>query len=228
MQMSFILNIDTASERAHVSFAKEGLVIQALYSESQKKHASFLQTAIEQLTKLTGIKLTEIDAITVTAGPGSYTGLRVGMASAKGLCYALQKPLITLNTLEVLAASAINFFPNYKNEFLFCPMMDARRMEIFTAIYNSDLKILLTPFAMILNESSFKNELANNKILFFGSGSAKWKPVCDHTNAAFENVQILPEALARLSFSLLSKNHFTDLVYSEPIYLKDFQTVNRI
>lgn len=226
--MSFILNIDTASERAHVSFAKDGLVIEALYSASQKEHASFLQTAIEKLTKLTGIKLTEIDAIAVTAGPGSYTGLRVGMASAKGLCYALQKPFITLNTLEVLAASACHLFPNYKNEFLFCPMMDARRMEVFTAIYDADLKIQVAPCAIILDETSFKNELENNKILFFGSGSAKWKPICEHTNAAFENVQILPQALARLSFSLLLKNHFTDLVYSEPIYLKDFQIVNRI
>lgn len=226
--MSLILNIDTAAERAHVSFAKDGFVIQTLYSQSQKEHASFLQTAIEQLTKQTDIKLKEIDAVAVTAGPGSYTGLRVGMASAKGLCYALQKPFITLNTLEVLAASAIHLFPNYKNEFLCCPMMDARRMEIFTAIYNSDLKILLTPCAMILDETSFKNELENNKILFFGSGSAKWKSICEHTNAAFENVQILPEALARLSFSLLLKNHFTDLIYSEPTYLKDFQTVNKL
>ena len=225
--MSFILNIDTASESAHVSIAKDGLVIQALYSESQKEHASFLQTAIQQLAKLTGIKLTDIDAVAVTAGPGSYTGLRVGMASAKGLCYALQKPLITLNTLEVLAASAIHIFPKYKIEFLLCPMMDARRMEVFTAIYNSDLKIQLAPCAMILDESSFKNELANNKILFFGSGSAKWKPISEHTNAAFESVQILPQALSNLSYSLFLKNYFTDLVYSEPIYLKDFQTVNK-
>jgi tRNA threonylcarbamoyladenosine biosynthesis protein TsaB len=106
-------------------------------------------------------------------------------------------------------------------------MMDARRMEVFTAIYDADLKIQLAPCAMILDETSFKNELENNKILFFGSGSSKWKPICEHTNAAFENVQILPQALSNLSYSLFSKNHFTDLVYSEPIYLKDFQTVNK-
>ena len=110
--MSLILNIDTASEKAHVSFAKDGLVLHSLYSESQKEHASFLQSAIQQLTKITGIKLKDIDAVAVTAGPGSYTGLRVGMASAKGLCYALKKPLITMSTLEVLTASALDLFPN--------------------------------------------------------------------------------------------------------------------
>ncbi|MEO7306266.1 MAG: tRNA (adenosine(37)-N6)-threonylcarbamoyltransferase complex dimerization subunit type 1 TsaB, partial [Ferruginibacter sp.] len=137
--MSLILNIDTASEKAHVSFAKNGMIIQSISSESQKEHASFLQSAIEQLTKTTGIILKDIDAVAVTSGPGSYTGLRVGMASAKGLCYALKKPLITISSLEVLTASALELIPGAGENVLLCPMLDARRVEVFTAVYQNDL-----------------------------------------------------------------------------------------
>ncbi len=223
--MSIIVNIDTASERALVSFAKDGLVIDVLYSESQKEHASFLQTAIQELSQKTGIILSSVDAIAVTVGPGSYTGLRVGMASAKGLCYALQKPLITINSLEALAYSALDLFPNYDESILLCPMIDARRMEVFTAVYKNDISIHQAPFALILDENSFSKELVEDKILFFGNGSSKWKSICKQPNALFEEVILLPESLSKRSFSLFSKRNFTELAYSEPFYLKDFQSV---
>ena len=223
--MSIILNIDTASEKAHVSFAKDGSILHSLCSESQKEHASFLQSAILQLTKITAIKLSDIDAVAVTAGPGSYTGLRVGMASAKGLCYALKKPLITLGTLQVLTASAIYLFPNTDESVLFCPMMDARRMEVFTAVYKNDLSVYLPPSAMILDDFSFEKILLKNKMMFFGSGSQKWKSICQHINAAFESVILLPETMSKQSNFFYLHNRFTDLAYSEPTYLKEFQTV---
>ena len=223
--MSLILNIDTAEERAHVSFAKDGSILDCIYNEAQKEHASFLQSAIRKLTVSAGIKLSDIDAVAVTAGPGSYTGLRVGMASAKGLCYALKKPLITMNTLEVLALSAIHLFPGTDESVLFCPMIDARRMEVFTAIYKNDLTICLAPSAVILDESSFAKDLLKNKIFFLGSGSEKWKSICSHANAVFKNVSILPEAIGKYSDKLCFQKDFTDLAYSEPFYLKEFQTV---
>lgn len=224
--MALILNIDTASENAHVSLAKDGQVLHALISESQKEHASFLQAAIQQLIKITGIKLKEIDAVAVTAGPGSYTGLRVGFASAKGLCYALKKPFITIGTLEVLTVSALHLYPPTADEnILFCPMMDARRMEVFTAVYQQDLSVCLQPCAMILEEFSFEKELSKSKILFFGSGSEKWKQICKHPNALFKSVSILPESFSKSSNVLFSEKKFTDLAYSEPFYLKEFQTV---
>ncbi|MEP7256633.1 MAG: tRNA (adenosine(37)-N6)-threonylcarbamoyltransferase complex dimerization subunit type 1 TsaB [Ferruginibacter sp.] len=223
--MSLILNIDTAEERAHVSFAKDGSILHCIYNDAQKEHASFLQSAIRKLTVSTGIKLSGIDAVAVTAGPGSYTGLRVGMASAKGLCYALKKPLITMNTLEVLALSAIQLFPGNAESILFCPMIDARRMEVFSAIYKNDLTICLSPSAIILDKFSFAKDLSENKILFFGSGSEKWKPVCKHENALFENVSILPEVMSKYSDKLCFQKDFTNLAYSEPFYLKEFQTV---
>ncbi len=223
--MSIILNIDTASEKAHVSFAKDGQLLHSLSSESQKEHASFLQAAIQQLIKITGIHLATIDAVAVTAGPGSYTGLRVGMASAKGLCYALNKPLIAIGTLEVLTVSALQLFPDSAHTDLFCPMMDARRMEVFTAIFKNDLSVLLPPCAMILDDSSFEKELTENKIIFFGSGSEKWKLMCKQPNAVFKDVSILPESMCKHANSLFSKKIFTELAYSEPFYLKEFQTV---
>jgi tRNA threonylcarbamoyladenosine biosynthesis protein TsaB len=228
--MSLILNIDTASENAHVSLAKDGQVLHLLNGESQKEHASFLQAAIQQLTKITGINLKEIDAVAVTAGPGSYTGLRVGFASAKGLCYALKKPFITIGTLEVLTVSALQLYTPAEDEnILFCPMIDARRMEVFTAIYEQNLTVRMQSCAMILDEFSFEKELIKSKILFFGSGSAKWKTICPDSyrdvNAIFKTVPVLPESLSSASNNLFSQKKFTDLAYSEPFYVKEFQTV---
>lgn len=223
--MSLILNIDTASEKAHVSFANDGKILHFISSESQKEHASFLQTAIVQLTEITDVKLSDIDAVAITAGPGSYTGLRVGMASAKGLCYAFKKPLITIGTLELLTLSALRLLPVDDESILFCPMIDARRMEVFTALYKNDLTFYLAPCAMILDESSFEKELSKNIIRFFGTGSEKFKAICTHQNATFENVIILPESMSNHSEMMYYQKKFTDLAYSEPFYLKEFQTV---
>jgi tRNA threonylcarbamoyladenosine biosynthesis protein TsaB len=220
--MSLILNIDTATETAQVSFAKDGKLLQSLQNDSQKDHASFLQVAIQQLTKAAAIKLNDIDAIAVTAGPGSYTGLRVGMSGAKGLCYALNKPLITLNTLEVLAVAAIGQSHDTVN-FLYCPMIDARRMEVFTAIYSSITATILSPCAMILQHDSFLKALEKDKIIFFGSGADKWKAICHHPNASFTVVSNLPAAMSQLAQDYFIRNHFANLAYSEPFYLKEFQ-----
>jgi tRNA threonylcarbamoyladenosine biosynthesis protein TsaB len=220
--MGLILNIDTATETAQVSFAKDGKVLQSLTNEMQKDHASFLQTAIQQLAKKNSIALADVNAIAVTAGPGSYTGIRVGMASAKGLCYALNKPLIAINTLEVLTV-AVQQELNNAPEILFCPMIDARRMEVFTAIYNNTLAEILPPCAIILEESSFLPQLQNNKIVFFGSGAAKWKSICSHSNASFAAASNITDAMASLSEAYFDQQKFSDLAYSQPFYLKEFQ-----
>lgn len=223
--MSLILNIDTTSENAQVSFAENSIVLSALTNNTQKDHASFLQQAIQQLIKTTGIELKNMDAIAVAAGPGSYTGLRVGMASAKGLCYALKKPLIALNTLEILTVLALEEFEEKNEEVLFCPMIDARRMEVFTAVYNKALHPLLTPCALVLDESSFEELISKSKILFFGNGSAKWKLICNHTNAQFQKIINQSGSMAKLAHHYLSTKKFVDLAYSEPFYIKDFQSV---
>ena len=220
--MSLILNIDTATETAQVSFAKDGIVLQSLHNDLQKDHAAFLQTAIQQLAKAAAVSLTDVDAIAVTAGPGSYTGLRVGMSGAKGLCYALNKPLIAINTLEVLTVAATQHHA-IDGATLYCPMIDARRMEVFTALYDHTLTIALHPCAMVLNEGSFSGELSQNRIVFFGSGATKWQAVCKHSNASFAVVSNLQDAMANLSYNYFKSQQFANLAYSEPFYLKEFQ-----
>lgn len=218
--MSLLLNIDTATEAAYVSVARDGIILRSLNNLSQKDHASFLQVAIQQLTKDTGISLQELDAVAVTAGPGSYTGLRVGLASAKGICYALNKPLITLNTLAVWATAAI--LATKEEEALFCPMIDARRMEVFTAVYNRQLDIILPPCALVIDENSFAGLLQDHTILFFGNGAAKWQQVAKQTHARFTDLTVIPAAMSELAANHYDNHRFTALADSEPIYLKEF------
>jgi len=221
--MSLILHIDTATTAAHISISKYGSILQSLYNDNQKDHAAFLQVAIQQLVKNIQVSLQDLDAIAVTAGPGSYTGLRVGMSSAKGLCYALQKPLITLNTLEVLTTAAIQQLQGSSEDILFCPMIDARRMEVFTAVYNKTLIPTISPCAMVLDKASFDSLLSGYKMLFFGNGATKWQTICANPNASFTAVPNLEQATASLAWDHFTKNNFVNLAYSEPYYIKEFQ-----
>lgn len=223
--MALILNIDTATEIAHVSLAEDGNIIDWLGNDLQKEHAGFLQAGIKQLIEKNNIILKTIDAVAVSSGPGSYTGLRVGYASAKGLCYALNKPLIAIGTLEILTASAVDTDPQINDKTLFCPMLDARRMEVFTALYKKDLMLVMNPSALILEENSYEKWLAENKILFFGSGSVKWQQISIHPNTMFKPVSITPNAMSKLSNRKFLDKDFTDVAYSEPVYVKEFQTV---
>jgi tRNA threonylcarbamoyladenosine biosynthesis protein TsaB len=221
--MSLILNIDTATEIAQVSIARDGVVLKDAVNKDAKEHAAFVQPAIKSIMAIAGISLAEIDAIAVMAGPGSYTGLRVGMASAKGLCYALNKPLLAINTLESMAMAAVLADDPGKKKLL-CPMIDARRSEVFTAIYDQSLNILLQPEALILDENSYATLLNENPIVFFGSGSDKWKTLCKHPNAEFQCVNIDSAAMAGLAFKKYSAGdrHFSDPAYLEPLYIKEF------
>jgi tRNA threonylcarbamoyladenosine biosynthesis protein TsaB len=174
-----------------------------------------------------GHALTSIDAVAVSNGPGSYTGLRVGLSTAKGIAYALDKPLILVNTLVVIAAAAIrNVMTMSSNALapLFCPMIDARRMEVFTAVYDRELKEILAPCPMILNESSFDKLLQQHSIVFTGSGSEKFKTVIENNNAIFLNIQHDAGHMSTISEKLYLLKSFADKAYSEPYYLKEFFT----
>jgi tRNA threonylcarbamoyladenosine biosynthesis protein TsaB len=222
--MSLILNIDTAIDIAHISIAKDGEIMAVNSNSAQKDHGGFLQPAIEQLLKKTGLSIKELDAIAIAVGPGSYTGLRVGMASAKGLCYALNKPLITIGTLEILAFAAKleTGYASFPDTLLLCPMIDARRMEVFTALYDLQLFPVLEPCAMILEENSFANRLLNNKILFLGNGAKKWEIICKNESALFMPVSNNPLAMSKLAHDKFKNNDFANLAYCEPLYLKEF------
>lgn len=199
-----------------------------LENEHQKEHASFLHAAIAGLLMKTGHKLNDIEAFAVTAGPGSYTGLRVGMATAKGFCYALSKPLIAINTLEVMAKAAIDARGKAGEDMLFCPMIDARRMEVFTAVYNADLENIFSPYALILEEKLFNSYMINNKVLFFGSGSKKFMKIASNPNSEFAEIAFNAGHLGSLAEIAFQKKIFSNLSYAEPTYFKDFHSIQKI
>ena len=221
--MGLILNIDTADQLASICLAKEGHIIGILENADQKDHASWLHVAVRKLLAEGGNSLNQLDAVAITAGPGSYTGLRVGMAAAKGFCFALDKPLISENTLKVMALAGLEQTKN-NSDILICPMIDARRMEVFTAVYDSTLQELMAPSALILEPNSFEIFFKNHELLFFGSGSEKWKTI---TNA--HNIRLLPSPalapfLSVISFQKFKGAQFTDTIYAEPVYIKEFHT----
>ncbi len=222
--MSLILNIDTATGIAYISLSKSGVILDSVINTDQKEHGSFLQPAIEKLLKINSIAIKSVDAIAISTGPGSYTGLRVGMASAKGICFALQKPLISISSLEIIACAAIleNSDNNDLSNLLICPMIYARRMEVFTALYTQNLEIILEPQAMIIDSNSFENHFLMNKILFVGNGAKKWEPICKNENALFTDNPNNLLAMNRLSFKKYGNKDFSNLAYSEPSYLKEF------
>lgn len=226
--MALILNIDTATEHASVCLSDNGELIAIESNTNQKDHAAFIQPAIQKLLSSANYHLKNVDAIAVSNGPGSYTGLRVGLSTAKGICYALNKPLILINTLQIIAAAAIEHYQIKITEpqpsTLFCPMIDARRMEVFTAVYNAELKQVEAPAAMILNEQSFNNLLHQHTIVFNGSGAKKFQNVIENDKAIFLNIQHDARHMQTIAQNLYLLKSFADKAYSEPYYLKEFFT----
>lgn len=225
--MSLILNIDTSTENASICIASNGKSIELLNNPDQKDHAAWIHPAIEQILQQTKHTIHDIKAVAVTAGPGSYTGLRVAMATAKGLCYALNIPLITENTLRVMALAAKQAYSGRINieSMLFCPMIDARRMEVFTALFNSDLEELMESTAMILEHGSFSDYLSRYEIVFSGGGTKKFQPFTSHPHAIFTGIPFSATQLAELSNRKFMDQEFSDVAYAEPLYLKEFYTI---
>jgi tRNA threonylcarbamoyladenosine biosynthesis protein TsaB len=220
--MNYILNIHTTSEKAIVNLCKDKVVLETLVNDNSKKHASFLHTAIHHILQQHDILPTTLTAVGVTGGPGSYTGIRVGLATAKGLCFALKIPLMILNTLELMAFSAMENIGD-KNA-LYCPLIDARRMEVFTAVYDTGLKPVIPPSAMVLEGNSFY-DLPEKPVYFFGSGAEKFKNfISPNTFYSFPNDAVTSEALAAFSSDKFQKNQFENLITAEPIYIKEFYT----
>ena len=222
--MALILNIDTAMGRAGVCLAEDGKTLALVENIAQKEHASWLHPAVRQVMQDTGYSLGDLQAVAVTAGPGSYTGLRVGMAAAKGFCYALDIPLIAEDTLRVMAFAAREQLPDAE---LLCPMIDARRMEVFTAIYCNDLTTVLPSTAVVVDENTFAPYLERHHLSFFGDGSDKCKPIITAPSADFIPVNYHAGYLGILSFLRYLHKEFTGLAYSEPAYTKEFYTHTR-
>lgn len=221
--MPYILNIHTATETAIINLVLNNEVIDTLINHDTKLHASFLHTSIQDLLKKNKVAIKRLSAIGVSVGPGSYTGIRVGLAAAKGLSYALHCPLISYNSLELMADTSARLMNNPQG--LFCPMIDARREEVYTAIYKYNMEELLPPEAMILDENSLADILMSNTIYFSGSGSHKFQNIVKHQNAVFINADISAESLCKISWQKFEKNEFENLAYAKPLYIKDFHTI---
>lgn len=214
--MSLILNIDTALSTASVCLSKDGKVLSYLENPNQKDHSTWLHTAILNILAEGRINTGNLTAIAVNTGPGSYTGLRVGLSAAKGLCYALGIPLISINSLMLLALAV-----SQEAEDLICTAIDARRMEAYVAVYQKDLKEITPPSSVIINENSFGTVLHQHKILFCGNGSSKMKGVIKHPNALFSDATAGVKHLAHLSYQQFIKKEISDLVNTEPLYIKE-------
>lgn len=217
--MATILILDTAMESASICLSEDGKILGEAGNDSQKDHAAWIQPAIEKLMSSCGIGLQQLDAVAVSAGPGSYTGLRVGMATAKGLCYALGKPLICLDTLYLMAMTAKSRFGLNA---LYCPMIDARRMEVYTALYDQELAELMQPAALVLTPETFDSWMTKNDMCFFGSGAAKFKNLLKSDRVHFVDLVVKATDAAALAAKKFQMQSFSDLAYSEPMYVKAF------
>jgi len=219
--MALILNIETSTSVCSVSLSKNGNIIDIKESFEDKSHASLLTIFIQDLLKNNSIDATNLDAISVSEGPGSYTGLRIGVSTAKGVCYAKSIPLIAINTMQSMALMAKTKLK--ESNMLFCPMIDARRMEVYSALFNNDIKQIRKTIAEVIDNTSYNTELDKNKIAFFGDGANKCKQFIKHKNSTFiSNIYPSSNYMGIIAEKHFNKKEFKDVAYFEPFYLKDF------
>jgi len=232
-----ILQIETATTVCSVALAKDGETIAVKQVDQRNIHAEVITVFIDELLAGTGSHYKNIDAIAVSCGPGSYTGLRIGISTAKGLCFALEKPLIAIETLESMAHGVIDNpvqLPTFNSQLtthnsqlstlLLCPMIDARRMEVYTAVYSTNGENIIPTAAEIIDENSFSGLLKENQILFFGDGAEKCREVLgNNPNAHFLPgfINSATHLTKKAAEKFLNKD-FEDVAYFEPFYLKDF------
>lgn len=215
--MAIILNIETATKNCSVSLSKSGKTIFVKeHADQGYSHAEKLHVFIDEVIKECQINISEINSVAVSKGPGSYTGLRIGVSAAKGLCYALNIPLIAVDTLEILANQV------QKKDGLIVPMLDARRMEVYSAIFNNDLEKISETKAEILSTESYDE--INEKIYFVGDCQEKCQTVLTKNNFEFLPEIVYPSAneMSKISYQKFENKQFEDVAYFEPFYLKDF------
>ncbi len=225
--MALILNIETSTEVCSVALARDGVIIHSRENLAGQNHAMLATVFIDELLKESNLAMEQLDAVAVSGGPGSYTGLRIGVSVAKGICYASRLPLIAITSLEAMAHHVMHHPDRYQipeaEHVLFCPMIDARRMEVYTAFYDKAGKQIRGIQADIIDHQSYLPFLDNNSVLFFGNGAAKCREAINHPNAIFINGIITSaENMIPLGERDFQLQKFVDVAYYEPFYLKDF------
>lgn len=220
--MSLILHLETATTVCSVALAHEGKLLALKEENKGFTHAEHLTLFIQDVMQMAGKSFHELDAIAVSKGPGSYTGLRIGVATAKGLCYGLNKPLLAVNTLAAMTKGASL---KHSRMHLFCPMLDARRMEVYAAVFDQSLQEIIPTEAVILTNESYAELLEQNEILFFGDGAHKFREITAHSNALFD-LEILPSAanIVEQAYHNFIEKKVENVAYFEPFYLKEFYT----
>jgi len=217
--LAIILCLETATTNCSVALCEEGNLI-ALKEDNSKgySHAEKLHVFIDEILKENNLKIDNLDAIAISKGPGSYTGLRIGVSAAKGLCFAQDIPLISVPTLTALAKQV-----NPKEGEQIIPMLDARRMEVYSAVFDSAFNQIRETKAQVLSEESFQEELAKGKVYFIGNGVAKFREICEHPNAEFIEDR-LPSAkeMNTIAYDKYKISDIEDVAYFEPYYLKGF------
>ncbi len=219
--MALILSVDTATKACSVAIAVDGETIDSkILNGAQFSHAENLHLMIDDLLKSNLMKPTDLDSIAVSEGPGSYTGLRIGVSAVKGLCFALRKPMIALSTLRILAENPVVISTDAD---LFCPMIDARRNEVYTALFNRQGEDVRPVEPLILDDHWFEDYLKQHRIVFFGDGAAKFESQIEHQHASFV-ADVCPRAadMSGLAEEKYRQGKFENIAYFEPFYLKEF------
>lgn len=219
--MAVIISIETATNVCSVAIHRDGVLIASQELFMDRSHSAHLTNCIDHIVKVAGLELEDLSAVAVSKGPGSYTGLRIGTSTAKGLCYALDIPLIAVNTLEAMAQE-VNKFNHHQA--LLCPMIDARRMEVYQLIMKHTGEILQPTQALVVEHDSFDRWLEGNELWLFGNGAPKTRDVLKHRKGLLYIEDIINNAatVGRLAFDRFKEMHFEDVAYFEPFYLKDF------
>jgi len=214
--MSLILSLETSTLNCSVALHEKGQMISHELVSEEGSHSKALTLLIEKVLQTAGKKLADLAAVAVSNGPGSYTGLRIGLATAKGICFALDKPLICLPTLQILASVV-----QAPEGSLLLPLLDARRMEVYAAIYDAQLREVLPQQAHILETTSFQEYTS---LIAFGNGAAKWQDSCAHSSITFLEEPLLPDAIhmGDLAYEAYLNQRFENLVTKEPDYLKEY------
>ena len=223
--MALILNLETTSDVCSVSIGENGTAIDSVEDQGARSHATLLAPFIEKLLTKNAIKPQELSAVAVSKGPGSYTGLRIGTSTAKGICYAIKKPLIGISTLLLLSYEALEkAAEKIPDESILCPMIDARRMEVYHALFDITLAEIKKPEPLIITGNSFLELLQKKPVVFFGNGAEKARQVIQHANAIFiEGIYPTAKYMVALSEKALLNNNVEDTAYFQPFYLKEFQ-----
>lgn len=218
-----ILHIETSTNVCSVALSTNGKCRLSKVNTEGMNHASMLSPFIDEVLKFIGTE--KLDAIAVSGGPGSYTGLRIGVSTAKGLSYGLDIPLIAIDTLEIMSLMAKNRIKSRAENCIFCAMIDARRMEVYSAFYNLNGEVIRKVSADIIDENSYADLLEKYPIYFFGNGATKCKSTLTHANANFiDDIVPLAENMIALSEKAYMNQKFADVAYFEPFYLKEFRT----